>query len=209
MTRLTAGWGINDLDYPIRENDYVWDDNGKRKTVGRRWLCPFGRAWYNMVTRVYGKNATAAYKDVTICEEWKSAKSFKTWMETQDWEGKELDKDLLVPGNRVYSPETCCFVSHRVNTFLLIPPRKYGEGKLGVNYHRGRYEVNINLGDGKSTYLGAYGNEDDAHNAWLSAKLILAEELAKEESNIIIADAIRSYWPQFELMKEQEENDQV
>ena len=44
---------------------------------------------------------------------------FKDWMENQDWEGNQLDKDLLFEGNKVYGPKTCVFVTRMVNNFTL------------------------------------------------------------------------------------------
>jgi len=39
-------------------------------------------------------------------------------MERQDWEGKHLDKDILIPGNKIYSPDRCIFVSSLINLLI-------------------------------------------------------------------------------------------
>ena len=39
----------------------------------------------------------------------------KQEMNCTDISNRQLDKDVLVPGNKVYSPETCHFVSREVN----------------------------------------------------------------------------------------------
>ena len=59
-----------------------------------------------------------AYKDVVVRQEWLTFSNFKRWMEKQDWEGKQLDKDIIVLGNKVYSPETCAFVLGVTNGFI-------------------------------------------------------------------------------------------
>lgn len=43
-----------------------------------------------------------------------------------------LDKDILVAGNKIYSPETCLFVPNRINS-LLIRGVKTGPLPLGVS----------------------------------------------------------------------------
>lgn len=106
-------------------------------------------------------------------------------MEKQDWEGKVLDKDLLVFGNTVYSPETCCFLHEKVNNFLVGRKEKETKGGLlGAKYHKrdNIWESFVsNPLNGKREYLGRYATEKEAHLTWLSRKIELAELLSKTD----------------------------
>ena len=96
------GWGINDADYVVS-----YAVNGKRKS------CQYYEKWVGMLRRAFSEKYKAknpSYLCVTVCEEWKYFSNFKKWMETQYFDGLELDKDILKSGNSVYSPETCAFV---------------------------------------------------------------------------------------------------
>jgi predicted DNA-binding protein (UPF0251 family) len=57
-------------------------------------------------------------KGVTVCDEWKnSALNFIHWALANGWsEGKEIDKDTKISGNKVYSPETCRVISKLENS---------------------------------------------------------------------------------------------
>ena len=46
--------------------------------------------------------------------------------------GWELDKDILVKGNKIYSPDTCCFVPKEVNTVFTKRQSKRGDYPIGV-----------------------------------------------------------------------------
>src|SRR3989304_2975681 len=135
---LVYGVGINDADYPVHEHEPLIDADGKKKwTV--TWRCPFYRVWTGMLERGYSgkyklKNPT--YKDVIVCKEWHLFSTFRAWMVEQPWEEMELDKDVLLHGNKVYCPEACVFVCHRVNTFLIGCGAARGEFKVGVNWHK-------------------------------------------------------------------------
>ena len=118
--KLVCGVGINNADYVVTVYETIGYENGKQK---RRvvWRCPFYSRWNDMLARCYTtsyKQRFPTYEGCYVCKEWLIFSNFKAWMEKQDWEGKELDKDLLVSRNKVYSPETCVFVDKRVNLFL-------------------------------------------------------------------------------------------
>lgn len=114
------GFGINDAEYPVN----ITEGEGlKRKTV---WRCPYYQKWVNMLDRVYGSQRPT-YIDVKVCSEWSSFTTFKSWMQTQDWEDKELDKDLLGDG-KLYSPETCYFISKKVNMLLQLRTPEFYRG---------------------------------------------------------------------------------
>jgi hypothetical protein len=127
---LVYGFGINDADYPV---NITVGDGTKRKVV---WRCPYYQKWVNMLDRAYGAERQA-YENVSVCQEWVSFNSFKSWMQLQDWEGKELDKDLL--GDKTsYSPETCTFVSKKINMFLQLKTPEF---------YRGYWQVSARLPD--------------------------------------------------------------
>jgi len=67
-------------------------------------------------------------------------------MEAQDWAGKSLDKDIIIPGNRVYSSSACAFVEHKVNCFVVDKKAGRGQHPLGVSYRSKtkNYEVHCN-----------------------------------------------------------------
>lgn len=120
-------WLVSDF---VNDADYVV----KPTVNGKRQHCPFYVAWQAMKRRCCAdeykvKNPT--YGSVTCCKEWLYFSNFKTWMEQQPWEGMDLDKDILVKGNLVYSPETCRFVPHAINS--VFRDTTQGEFPIGVH----------------------------------------------------------------------------
>ena len=117
---------------------------------------------------------------------------FKSWMENQDWRGKNLDKDLLHEGNKIYSPDKCLFLSGQVNRFILENPSFRGLLPIGVSFHHDniRYRASVkNLGKG-SKHLGVFTDSKSAHIAYLKAKSELAVELASMQSDHRVSNAI-------------------
>jgi hypothetical protein len=116
-------------------------------------------------------------------------------METQPWAGNQLDKDILVPGNKVYSPETCVFVSSALNSFLLDHGRARGKWPLGVGPHKmtGKFRARCsNPFTGKEESLGMFSDPADAHEAWRARKHEHALRYADMQSDPRVADALRS-----------------
>lgn len=84
--------------------------------------------WANMHTRCgnHGvddnpKNKSYAVDESSVCEEWFDYQNFAAWWNTQEYRQDVwcLDKDILVRGNKLYSPETCCFVPPEVNILFI------------------------------------------------------------------------------------------
>ena len=106
--KLVYGVGINDAEYVVVKREEVGNVDGKRKrkTV---WRCPFYKTWSSMLRRCYStkyQERCPTYMGCSVSEEWHTFSVFRNWMESQDWQDTQLDKDLLVEGNKVYSPET-------------------------------------------------------------------------------------------------------
>lgn len=77
--------------------------------------------WQGMLNRAYGASSSKWYDNVTVSESFKHYRIFKQWYLTQHVEeGWELDKDLLVKGNKVYCADRCCFLPKEINSALAI-----------------------------------------------------------------------------------------
>lgn len=188
---LVHGFGINDADY----NVYITGsgDNGKRKVI---WVCPFYRKWIHMLERCYDQklhNKFPTYVGCSVCKDWKSFSTFKAWMETQNWEGKHLDKDLLIKGNKIYSPNTCVFLDARINTFLTESGACRGKFPIGVSLEResGKYVAQCwSIELGKNKKIGRFKTPEEAHKAWLAFKLEQAYTLAAQQTDERVAKAL-------------------
>lgn len=185
--KLVSGVGINDAAYPTSPI-----------VEGKRVYCPFYIVWTSMLKRCYSESSHRSrpnYKDCTVCEEWKLFSTFKTWMETQDWQGKQLDKDLLVEGNKLYSPTTCLFVPKEVNQFLNTRSNDRGNYPIGVSWidsNGKNYAANCHeIGKG-TKYLGAFSTPEEAHLAYKSYKQKLATDLASRQDDPRVASALVS-----------------
>jgi hypothetical protein len=116
-------------------------------------------------------------------------------MQGQDWEGKQLDKDLLIVGNKLYSPETCVFVSKITNTFTIDCGASRGEWPIGVNFdkHRGKLKVRCcNPFSKKAEHIGLFTCKNKAYEAWKNRKHELACQLADLQTDERVAAALRS-----------------
>lgn len=186
--RKVCGVGINDADYVVHKTETVSYVNRKQKTK-LLWVCPFYRKWKSMLERCYSeklKKKYPTYEECVVCSEWLSFMRFKAWMETQDWEGKQLDKDLLVKGNKLYGPETCVFVSKDLNLFLLETAKTRGDWPIGVCFNQTNKKFVATCSDPflkKNEFLGYYNTPEEAHKAWLFRKREFAKVLAEQQSD--------------------------
>lgn len=192
---MIYGVATNDLpDHKTQIVEYYKDENGKtkRKTI---WQCPFYTRWFNMISRCYNPyehNRHPQYKTAFVCDDWLYFSKFKVWMEIQDWEDKQLDKDILFKGNQEYSAKTCVFVSGKVNKFLL-EKTALRELPIGVSYHKTKekYIASISCGEnGKVKQLGAFNNPYIAHLTWAEKKFSFAQEIAENQTDERIATAL-------------------
>lgn len=167
----------NDADYVVIKTVKYVDSNGTVRN--RQTYCPFYRKWVNIRSRVKIYNNTPSCAGVTVAKEWLTFSNFKRWMESQAWEGCELDKDILGNGKREYGPETCCLVPQYINLLLVYKEELKGVYPRGVHYatrdprmHRERskpYTAAVSV-YGKSKNLGYYLTPEEVHKAWQVAK---------------------------------------
>lgn len=187
--KLVHGIGINDADCVV-----------KPTVNGKMVRCPYYRKWKDMLKRCYSAKEherRPTYIGCTACEDWIYFSKFKAWMIEQDWEGKDLDKDILVPGNKIYSPETCVFIDSIVNAFTTDRGAARGVHPIGVYFQKatGKLMARCNNPFTKTQeYLGRFTDPEQAHFAWKNRKHDLAVQLAdsKYVTDGRVAAALRS-----------------
>lgn len=75
----------------------------------------------------------------------------------------DLDKDILCKGNKVYSPETCIFVPHTINTLFLRCQKNRGHLPIGVCFDKSKKKYCAGLGiNHKNIKLGVYNTPEEA-----------------------------------------------
>lgn len=182
--KLVFGVGINDADYIVQPLE-----NGKRV------CCPYYRTWTNMLKRCYSirdQRDNPTYVDCWVCDEWLYFMTFRAWMIQQNWEGNELDKDLLIPNNKEYSPQACVFVSSRVNSFCVGYKASRNSFPIGVSFNKklGKYVSQGRYLNGEHAFLGYFEDPDEAHIIYKEHKKSLAIELAKMQDDVRISEAL-------------------
>lgn len=200
--KLVYGVGLNDEDYAVQKHEELGSVDGKRKKK-RVWFCPYYQTWASMLGRCYSaehQDRYPTYKGCTVAAEWLTFSNFKAWMKMQDFEGKHLDKDILFEGNKVYSSDTCVFVTPTVNLFTTDSGASRGEWLIGVVWEKRREKFRAlcrNPFNKKKEHLGYFDCEKEAHNAWIKRKLELAHELAAIQTDQRVAKALIDRYSQY------------
>ena len=157
--KLVHGVGVNDAWYMIESRN----ENGRKR-------CPFYKTWNNMLKRCYS-GSDSTYKECIVYQDWLIFSNFKNWMENQDWQGKELDKDIIKYGDKIYSPENCCFVDSSVNLLLIDSNAIRGKYPQGVHFDKFRNKFKAQISKfNKNIFLGRYNTPEQAFQVYKQAK---------------------------------------
>ena len=181
-----VGVGLNDVDFR------VWVDS---KPIWQYSL------WTSMLNRCFSekeKQRHPTYKDVTCCDEWLSFGNFVEWLNKEvEYKGhpigSALDKDIIVKGNKIYSPEFCSFVPTAVNKLLNDCGAGRGEFPVGVYFDKCRSKFVAQLCCfGKMKYLGRYDTIEDASFAYKTAKEAHIKIVATQYKDALSSDVYES-----------------
>jgi hypothetical protein len=173
--RKVHGVGVNDTTHMT----FHRGEDGQRKKSKTYTV------WQNMLQRCYCPKRLAKYPTYigcTVSDEWLLFSNFKQWMDQQPWKNRHLDKDILIPGNKIYSPATCCFVTGEVNLLLNDRGRLRGGYPLGVSWHHHhkKFQAQCRTGSGnKRIHLGYFSDQMAAHAAWQAAKALVIRDSAE------------------------------
>ena len=153
------------------------------------------KTWEWMLQRCYSKKAlkrNPTYEPCYVCEEWHEYYNFKIWFEenyyTIENEIMEIDKDILFKNDKIYSPETCVFLPHCINSIFCKTNASRGEYLIGVSYHKriDKFQSYCTV-DNQRIYLGYYNTIEMAFNAY---------KTYKENYIKTIADKYKEYIPE-------------
>ena len=193
FTPSVYGIGITGLESTV-------DENGELLSS---YVC-----WKSMLQRCYSakyQKKQPTYIDCRVCDDWLYYPNFKKWYNENYYEinnkTSQLDKDVLIKGNKVYSPETCIFVPQFINTLFTKRQKLRGELPIGVCYKKANKKYVAKLSvfkDGRSTTknLGYYNTPNEAFEAYKRAKEDYIKEVADEYKDIIpveLYEAMYSY----------------
>lgn len=145
-------------------------------------------AWAGMLSRCYSEayqKRRKTYIGCAVCDDWHNFQKFAKWYEENQPKGiddYQLDKDLLMQGNRIYSPSACTFVPREVNQALTRKTIECGDYEIGVSKNKGSRYFRAIL---HSKQIGKFSKEKEAFSAYKSAKEKHMKELAeKYKSNL-------------------------
>lgn len=179
--RLICGVGVNDFYGKKTDRSY--------------------NVWTHLIKRCYSKNKKGAYKDCTVCDEWKLYSNFKKFYDDNCKNDTfHLDKDILVQGNKIYSPNTCLFVPEEINETMTSEWSDNKSLPVGVTMTKlGKFRARCCDGSKNGEkHLGVFDTPEEAFEAYKEAKLNrlkgLAEKYMKSgDINKKVYDAILNY----------------
>ena len=192
---MIYGFATNDAGYKVKKARVYYEGGVKKRE--QLWACPFYVKWMQMLQRCFCKEykeRKPSYRGVSCCSEWLLFSNFKKWMEQHDYLGKELDKDLLICGNKIYSPDSCCFISRKINSFMTLAESRRGDFPIGVTLHKRDAVFHANISNGgsdKKRYLGSFLDPMSAHKAWQLAKLDKCLSLIREEVDVVVIRGLK------------------
>ena len=154
----------------IGEGEYKTKENGKNTRVYS--------VWHDMLKRCYCEKyhkKQPTYINCEVCDELHNFQNFGKWFDENyyevDGERMELDKDILCKHNKIYSPNTCIYVPHAINSLFVKSDKNRGESVIGTSLFKGKYQtrcslINPETGKSKNKHLGYYKTQEEAFKVY-------------------------------------------
>ena len=174
-SKLIYGFGFNDKTRPASINS----KNTKEYDL-----------WRTMLRRCYSDKfhtKQPTYIDCTASDNFKNYSYFHDWCNAQIGFGRidannrhwQMDKDILIRDNKVYSEDTCVFIPSEINTFFCDCRASRGESPLGVYFNKstGKYLAHCAV-NSKTKHLGFFSTPEEAFSVYKQFKESLCKELA-------------------------------
>lgn len=151
--------------------------------------------WTDMIRRCYNPyllntNRYARYRDCLVCTDWLNLQKFGEWYEDNyyeiDNETMHLDKDIMIKGNKIYSPETCIFVPQIINDIFVRQFKKTTNLPTGCYIHDNKLFMSCRIGN-KRIYRSGYDltQVEEAFNDYKLIKEAYIKEVAERYKKYI------------------------
>ena len=182
MSKLVCGVGVSSEGKFSRT--YIGVD-GKRETKEYAF-------WKAMLVRCYSEKyheLSPTYIGCSVSDGFKDFQYFAEWCQFQigfGLDNYQLDKDILMKGNKEYSETSCVFIPGELNKFLTKRGSVRGKYPIGVYYiiSNDLYVATCRK-YGKTEYLGCFSTPEAAFQAYKLFKEALAKELAIEYKGLV------------------------
>ena len=142
--------------------------------------------WHSMLQRCYSekfKEKHPTYQSAICCKEWLLYENFYKWLHNQEnfnkWlNGKywAVDKDILIKGNKIYSPETCCLVPININSLFTKSDSIRGKLPIGITKSGNSFRITSDRIKNKR-----FSNIKEAFCYYKKCKENIIKQMAQEE----------------------------
>lgn len=137
--------------------------------------------WANMIQRCYDEETHKLkpyYASCTAEAEWHNFSNYREWhKENAMGDSKvDLDKDILLQGNTVYSSDTCTLITHFANTIF---EERGLDTNIVLNNTTGKYDVTMSV-LGKKEVVGTFDTKEEAKQGYLKYKEGYIRKYAKK-----------------------------
>lgn len=176
----------NPYDKTVCNVGYLGDGVHKARK-DKRGITQEYNIWKSILNRCYSekyKNKYPAYYlKAIVCDEWLNFQNFAEWYKRNFYEVEgrlHLDKDILCPGNYIYSPDKCLLIPQKINEQIHYTPKKNGL-PTGINLtETGKYSTSCN-----GIHLGTFSSLEEAYVVYALEKEKVIKNLANKYKYII------------------------
>lgn len=187
--QFLKGYISNPYDKSLYGIGYLGE--GKYKTKINNKFTPQYNRWVNMMTRCYNKKThmvQPTYAECLVDPIWHNFQKFAEWYDKNYYEVDNetmcLDKDILIKGNKIYSPENCIFVPERINSLFLKCDKRRGNLPIGITLHKRKikkdnYMVQMQNNNGKPIFIGVFDTTEEAFIAYKNSKEQVIKQMAE------------------------------
>lgn len=156
--------------------------------IGRNPQFKSYNVWFSMLRRVYGVKELArnpTYVDCSVDKRWLKYSEFIRFHDKYYIEGYALDKDILVPGNKKYGPDTCAYVPQAINKLFTNRSRFRGKYPLGI-FRKGNRLI-VQMAGRATRHVASFGLDevDAAIDCYNKAKAEQVKAVAREYKEVI------------------------